>query len=89
MAFFATIPLKPVDYASAIPGAIFVAAGAYLFLGINDYIPYGILYGDRTIPALFLILLGGLLLWKKPRRSREEIISDKGEEESRSKKANI
>ena len=89
VAFFATIPLKPIDYSSAIPGTIFVAVGGYLFMTVNEYFPYGLLYGDRTIPALFLILIGGLLLWKKPRRKHEDGKSDNGGEEVTSEKANI
>jgi len=89
VAFFATILLKPVDYTSAIPGIIFIAAGGYLFIGINDYIPYDLLYGDRTIPALFLILIGGLLLWRKPRKKIEKNVSDTGGDKPNSEKANI
>lgn len=89
VAFFATIPLKPIDYTSAIPGLIFIAAGGYLFLEINDYIASGILYGDRTVPALFLILMGILLLWKNSRKNREENAADNGEKEVSSEKANI
>ena len=89
VAFFATILLKPVDYTSAIPGTIFIAAGGYLFLGINDYIPYDLIYGDRTIPALFLILLGGFLLLRKPRNKREDKVSNSGGKKPNSEKANI
>ena len=89
LAFLATIPLKPIDYTSAIPGLIFIAVGGFLFLEINNYIPYGILYGDRTIPALFLILIGVLLLWKNSRRNREESSSTDDGEEVSSEKANI
>ena len=89
VAFLATIPLKPIDYTSAVPGLIFIAAGGFLFMEINEYIPYGILYGDRTIPALFLILIGVLLLWKNSRRNKEDISSTDDGEEVSSKKANI
>lgn len=89
VAFFATIPLKPIDYSSAVPGLIFIFAGGYLFLDINNYISYDILYGDRTIPALFLILMGIFLLWKNSRNSKDEIDSTGDGEEVSSEKANI
>lgn len=89
VAFLATIPLKPIDYGSAIPGFIFIASGLYLFLEINDYLPYGLYYGERTFPALFLILIGVLLVWKNSRRKKEDISSTDDGKEVSSKKANI
>jgi len=89
VAFLTTIPLKPIDYASAIPGFIFIAAGLYLFMEVNDYLPYGLFYGERTIPALFLILMGVLLVWKNSRRKKEDISSTDDGKEVSSKKANI
>ena len=89
--FYATVPVTPNDYASLIPGTIFVLSGTFLFLEINEYMPYGIFYGGNRLLAILLILIGALLLWGKSgfRRSKIEKDIAKKDEKAPTGKANI
>ena len=91
VSFYATVPVASTDYASLIPGTIFVLFGTFLFLEINGYIPYGVYYGGNRLLAILLILIGALLLWGKSgsKRSKIEKGAPKEDEEAPTGKANI
>ena len=91
VSFYATIPVTPNDYASLIPGTIFLLTGTFLFLEVNEYMPYGAFYGGNRLLAILLILIGALLLWGKSgfRRTKIEKSGAAEDEKTTSGKANI
>ncbi len=91
VSFYATVPVTPNDYASLIPGTIFLLSGTFLFLEINGYMPYGAFYGGNRLLAILLILIGALLLWGKSgiRRTKIEKNEATEDEEAPTGKANI
>lgn len=72
VAFLATIFIKPTDLAALIPGGIFLLSGVYIFMEVNGFFRYEIMYNSNRILAIFLILIGSLLLWKNPRNKEKK-----------------
>ena len=68
----ATIFIKPTDLAALIPGGIFLLSGVYIFMEVNGFFRYEIMYNSNRILAIFLILIGSLLLWKNPRNKEKK-----------------
>ena len=91
VSFYATVPVTTNDYASLIPGTIFLLTGTFLFLEVNEYMPYGAFYGGNRLLAILLILIGALLLWGKSgfRRTKIEKSGATEDEKTTSGKANI
>ncbi len=90
VAFMATIFIKPTDLAALIPGGIFLLSGSYIFMEVNGFFPYEIMYNSNRIMAIFLILIGSLLLWKNPRnRAKKETEIVHPKESASSGKSNI
>lgn len=90
VAFIATVFIKPTDLAALIPGGIFLLSGAYIFMEVNGFFQYEIMYNSNRIMAVFLILIGSLLLWKNPRnRAKKETEIVPPEENGSSGKSNI
>lgn len=90
IAFLSTLLVKPVEFAALIPGGIFVISGAYMFMEVNGFFPYSMHYDSNRILAIFLILIGSLLLWKKPRKKLEkEEAKQISDDKTSSGKANI
>ena len=90
VAFMATILIKPTDLAALIPGSIFLLSGAYIFMEVNGFFQYEFMYNSNRIMAIFLILIGSLLLWINPRnkaKGETEIVLPK--ENASSGKSNI
>lgn len=90
VAFMATIYIKPNDLAALIPGGIFLLSGSYMFMEVNGFFYYEIMYNSNRILAIFLILIGSLLLWRSPRKKKNkktEIVSS--EKNADSGKSNI
>lgn len=90
VAFIVTIFIKTTDYAALIPGSIFLLSGAYVFMEVNGYFHYDFMYNNNRVLAIFLILIGSLLLWRNPRNKIEkktEIVPT--EESTESGKSNI
>ena len=90
VAFLSTILVKPVEFAALIPGGIFLLSGAYIFMEVNGFFPYSIQYNSNRILAIFLILIGSLLIWKRPRnKSEKEEVKQIPDDKVNSGKANI
>ncbi len=88
--FMATTFTKPYDFTALIPGGIFLFSGAYIFMEVNELCQYDIMYNSNRILAVFLILIGSLLLWKNPKKKIKEEAEDLPVEEStNSGKSNI
>jgi len=86
----ATILIKPTDLAALIPGSIFLLSGVYIFMEVNSFFQYEFMYNSNRIMAIFLILIGSLLLWINPRnkaKKETEIVLPK--ENASSGKSNI
>ena len=71
-AFMATIFIKPTDLAASIPGGIFLLSGAFIFMEVNGIFRYEIMNNSNWIMAIFLILIGSLLLWINPRKKAKK-----------------
>ena len=90
VAFVATIFIKPTDLAALIPGSIFLLSGAYIFMEVNGFFRYEIMHNSNWIMAIFLILIGSLLLWINPRnKEKKDTEISPPEENSNSGKSNI
>ena len=89
-AFMATIFIKPTDFAASIPGGIFLLSGAFIFLEVNGIFRYEIMSNSNWIMAIFLILIGSLLLWINPRKkAKKETETAPPEKSSTTGKSNI
>jgi len=90
VAFMATIFIKPIDLAALIPGGIFLLSGVYIFMEVNGFLRYEIMDNRNWVMAIFLILIGSLLLWINPRnKAKKETEIVPQEDSGGSGKSNI